>query len=92
MFAKINDKPPPLGFIILWELLSLGISGINFLKGFINNLVNDQLKMKLKNNMRGIFKIILLWIFRLRNHLNILIVNFYKADSNMNDLQNLAKS
>ena len=58
MFAKINDKPPPLGFIILWELLSLGISGINFLKGLINNLVKDQLKMKLKNIMRGIFKII----------------------------------
>ena len=84
-FARINDKPPPLGFIILWELLWLGISGINFLKGFINNLVNDQLKIKLKNIMRGIFKIVLLWIFRLRNDLNILIVNFYKADSNMND-------
>ncbi len=56
-FAKINDNPPPLGFMNLWELLSLGISGINFLKGLMNNLVKNQLKMKLKNINRGIFKV-----------------------------------
>ena len=57
MLAKINDKPPPLGFITLWELLSLGISGINFLKGLMNNLVKNQLKMKLENITRVIFKV-----------------------------------
>ena len=57
MLAKINDKPPPLGFMTLWELLSLGISGINFLKGLMNNLVKNQLKMKLENITRVIFKV-----------------------------------
>ena len=32
---KINN-PPPLGLIYLWALLSLGLSGINDVKGFID--------------------------------------------------------
>ena len=54
----INANPPPLGFNLLWELLLLGMSGINFLNGLIKNLVRDKLKIKLKVRIRNIFKII----------------------------------
>ena len=53
----IKDNPPPLGLIILWELLVLGMSGINFLKGLIKNFVNEKLKIKFKIRIREIFKI-----------------------------------
>ena len=53
----IKDNPPPLGLIILCELLWLGISGIIILKGFIINLVVNQLKIKLQIKIKEIFKI-----------------------------------
>ena len=55
--VRIKDNPPPLGLTILWELLSFGMSGINFLKGSVINLVNNQLKKKLTINIKIIFKI-----------------------------------
>ncbi len=55
-----KDNPPPRGFIKLCELLWFGISGIIFLNGLIENLVNVQLKIKLVINIRAIFKINLL--------------------------------
>ena len=55
--AIIKDNPPPLGLIILCELLWFGISGIITLKGFIINLVINQLKIKLQIRIKEIFKI-----------------------------------
>ena len=53
----IKDNPPPLGLIMLCALLLLGMSGIIFIKGLINNLLNDQLKIKLEIRIKNIFKI-----------------------------------
>ena len=40
--TEINTKtiPPPLGFIFVWELLILGLSGIFFLKNGKNIKIN----------------------------------------------------
>ena len=55
--VRINDNPPPLGLVKVWELLWFGISGIIVLNGLMNNLVNNQLKIKLINIIKYIFKI-----------------------------------
>ena len=60
-FIEIKEIPPPLGFIWLWALLWFGKSGISFVKGFINNLVNNQLSEALIKRIKNIFKIIILW-------------------------------
>ena len=75
-FAEINANPPPRAFTNLWALLSLGLSGKSFLKGFIIIFVKKKLKKKLINKLRvntswniqlSIFKII---NTRLKKYLN----------------------
>ena len=53
-----NANPPPLGFNKECELLSFGISGIIFVKGFIINLVKYQLRRELIKKIKTISKII----------------------------------
>ena len=70
-FINIKDIPPPRGFNLWWALLLFGKSGINLLKGFINNLVRNQVRNILNESIKRIFNIFKVNLF-------ILIVNFQK--------------